>query len=149
MISVEKIRTDVLNKIVKNNNCINKINIDKAIEKREDLMKEDLGEMKKRIMNKRRETIRIDSVQRIIDNKVTITTDKKEILDKTRKHYEDWTRKRIVNEDEFTKNWKDIYEPIDTIVVSIYDNVMDDIKEEELDNVIKNLKNDKAPGKVE
>lgn len=87
---MKTIRDKKLKDIVKNLEDIDTIKINKAIENREDLIKENLGEMIQRIMDKRRSTIKSDSAQKIIGNKVTIMTKKSEILRETRNYYEEW-----------------------------------------------------------
>ncbi|PKC59410.1 hypothetical protein RhiirA1_540502 [Rhizophagus irregularis] len=88
-------------------------------EYRENLMTTDLGEMIKRVMNKRREQIKVESCQKILDDRVQMVTNHEEI------------KKEV---------------PIETIDESIYSSLCDEVTDKELVETLKTVKNDKAAG---
>ncbi|CAB4491696.1 unnamed protein product [Rhizophagus irregularis] len=70
-------------------------------EYRENLMTTDLGEMIKRVMNKRREQIKVESCQKILDDRVQMVTNHEEIKKEVVEHYKNWTRSRNFDEKEY------------------------------------------------
>lgn len=64
-------------------------------------MTTDLGEMIKRVMNKRREQIKVESCQKILDDRVQMVTNHEEIKKEVVEHYKNWTRSRNFDEKEY------------------------------------------------
>ncbi|GBC20468.2 Down syndrome cell adhesion molecule-like protein Dscam2 [Rhizophagus irregularis DAOM 181602=DAOM 197198] len=122
------------------------LEIEKNIEKREQLMTTDLKEMIIRIMDKRRGQIRIDSCQKISENRVRMITNHEEIKDEVVEHYKNWTCARNFDEEEFDRNWSQYYNKFDTIDEHIYDHLCDEVTMTECNLTLNNLKYDKAAG---
>ncbi|PKB93997.1 hypothetical protein RhiirA5_386934 [Rhizophagus irregularis] len=115
---------------------INSLNIEINIRKREIYLEEDIGKMLNRILEKKREKINMTE------------KDQNKIKEKVLKHNKEWTKKREINLDEleYDPDWREIYAPKDDINEETYKNLMTPIKMEELENVLQNLKTNKAPG---
>ncbi|PKB95602.1 hypothetical protein RhiirA5_436408 [Rhizophagus irregularis] len=109
-------------------------------------MTHDLKEMITRVMENRREQIKIDSCQQILEDRIRMITDHEEVKVEVREHYKEWTAVRNFNEIAFNNHWKDEYEPLNEIDENIYTTLCEDVHINELNDVLKQVKNDKAAG---
>ncbi|PKK58091.1 hypothetical protein RhiirC2_823927, partial [Rhizophagus irregularis] len=123
-------------------------NIELNIRKREIDLEEDIGTMIKKILEKSRKKIDMSSLIIKENDKYTIEKNQEEIKERVYEHYKEWTRKRQIDLDliEYEEEWRNIYSPIETINPIIYDKLTEPITLDELDEVIKIVKNNKAPG---
>ncbi|CAB4377310.1 unnamed protein product [Rhizophagus irregularis] len=122
------------------------LEIEKNIERREQLMTTDLKEMIIRIMDKRKGQIKIDSCQQKSDDRIKMITNHEEIKKEVQEHYKNWTRERIFDNEKYVKNWKQYYDKIDEIDEHIYDHLCEEVTMQEFDTIIKSVKYDKAAG---
>lgn len=124
------------------------LNIELNISKREINLEEDIGLMIKKVLDKTRKKIDMSSLIIKEGNKFTIEKDNEQIKERVYKHYKEWTRKREIDLDliEYEESWRNLYIPIETIDPSIYDDVISLITIEELEEVLKSVKSNKAPG---
>ncbi|CAB4373414.1 unnamed protein product [Rhizophagus irregularis] len=120
--------------------------IERNIKTREHMITYDLKEMITRVMDNRREQIKIDSCQQILKDRIRMITDHEEVKNEVREHYKKWTGVRNFNEIAFNNNWKDEYEPLDEINDNIYMTLCEEVQLDELNGVLKQVKNDKAAG---
>ncbi|PKY29457.1 hypothetical protein RhiirB3_483703 [Rhizophagus irregularis] len=118
------------------------------IRKREIYLEEDIGKMLNRILEKKREKIDMSGLIKRENGRITIEKDKEKIKEMVLDHYSKWTAKHNIDLDEieFNHEWREIYKPMETIDNTIYKKLMDKIEMEELENVLNNLKTNKAPG---
>ncbi|PKK59004.1 hypothetical protein RhiirC2_821844 [Rhizophagus irregularis] len=123
-------------------------NIELNIRKREIDLEEDIGTMIKKILEKSRKKIDMSSLIIKENGKYTIEKNQEKIKEKVYEHYKEWTRKRQIDIDliEYEEEWRNIYSPIEMINPIIYDKLTESITLDELDEVIKIAKNNKAPG---
>lgn len=126
---------------------INDKKINKAIVDREKLLKDDMGELIKRVTNKRRSAIKFDSIQKEDAEGIKIIVNKDEIIEEGKRHYQEWTRLRNNDLVEYENFWGKEYEPLADVDSDIYKDLCVDINQEELDMVIREVKSNKAPGK--
>ncbi|GET00318.1 hypothetical protein GLOIN_2v1824527 [Rhizophagus clarus] len=100
------------------------------------------------ILDKRRETIDMSNLFIREGDRFTIINDKEEIKEKVYNHYKNWTSKRNIDLDEieYNEKWRNIYSPIEEIDETIYDNIMDEITLNELNEILSEAKNKKAAG---
>ncbi|EXX62210.1 hypothetical protein RirG_051260 [Rhizophagus irregularis DAOM 197198w] len=145
-IKLEKEKSRLLCDMVNVQKYEQSLAIEKNIEKREQLMTTDLKEMIIRIIDKRRGQIKIDSCQKISEDRVRMITNHEEIKDEVVEHYKNWTCTRNFDEEEFNKNWKHYYDKLETVDEHIYDHLCEEVTLIECDLTLNNVKNDKAAG---
>ena len=121
--------------------------IKKAIQERCRNLKENQRKVVQGLTNNFRSKISIDRI-RIQDDlgREYITVDKKEILCQTEAYYKKAFKKRNCNFESLDEEWKKQYEPLDEVKEEWYNSMENRISEDELEEALKDLPNDKAAG---
>ena len=102
--------------------------------------------MLKSILDKPYSKVKLDRILEKIDNDFQLYMNPKDVLIKTQNFFQDQYNKSSPNTDLLTPKWKKIYEPQSEINETWYLNLESDISELEWHNMLKELKNNTAPG---
>jgi bifunctional DNase/RNase len=128
---------------------IKNLNIKKQIKTRDDNMEMDIGKMLNNILEKFRKKIDLVAIQVMENDHTYIEVDVEENKKKIKEHFENWTCNREIDIEiiESNKEWKEIYGNNNDIKEEWYENLMNEISIEELNDVIRSTSNNKAAGK--
>jgi hypothetical protein len=88
-------------------------------------------------------------IDRLIDKQPherLLLTETEEILKRTQTHFQNQFRKRNFDQSRLNSNWEEIYYPKPNISREWYNNLEDEIGEEEWQGMLAELKNNTAPG---
>ena len=103
--------------------------------------KDNTSRMLDSILKHRSDLVRTDRI--ILTNQ--IITDKHEVLEHVRTHFENWTKANPPNE-EVEDDWKEAYLPLANIDPSIYESLTHAISLDEIQSTIDNAPKNKATG---
>jgi hypothetical protein len=120
--------------------------IQKAIEKRWEDLKDNPKRMINSVLDKPRKSIVMDRlIKETADNNTLVITEGSEIKEIVREHFYNWTRKRNTDT-KLLKKWESAYMPLKEVDDSWYNNLYNEVNIDELETVIQSLPNKKAPG---
>ena len=110
------------------------------------MIQDEQGKMLKSILDKPYSIARLDRVLEEIDNSYQLYTNPKDILTKTHSFFQEQYNRSSPNLDLLSPEWKQIYEPQTEINEIWYKDLENNISEAEWLRILKELKNNTAPG---
>jgi hypothetical protein len=109
-------------------------------EKRCQMIRNDQGKMINSLLDKPYKKIQIDKIIEEIDGQRKLFTEPLAILEKTKDHFQNQLRTRQFNQEMLEKGWKKIYEPKKSIDPNWYNELNQNITDEEWSEMLAGLK---------
>ena len=120
--------------------------IQNCIEERYGMIVSDQRRMINSLLEKPHRNIKIDRILKEENGKVELLTEKEEILEEVKSHFEKQFRERKVDLKRMSERWKRIYRPAEEINTEDYKDLEQEVTLEEWEEALRNTKNKSAPG---
>ena len=109
------------------------------------MIKTDQGRMIASLLNRPYKKIVLDRFVKQVGEETVLITKPKEVKIGVAEHYKKQFRKRNTKLEEMSDKWKEIYRPRENIKEEWYIKVEERIKEEEWEEILRELKTETAP----
>jgi exonuclease III/ribonuclease HI len=122
--------------------------IEESIHKRAAMIHDNQTKMLNSLLNRHKDRIVVDRLLHTdnVTGKETLLVEAEDILKNAPKQYTDLQHKRNHGFDQMPEEWKQYYEPIDTISERIYENIMNKPTKDEWIDVLRECNDKSAPG---
>src|SRR6185437_7797249 len=121
--------------------------IQEKIEKRCEMIANNQGQMLNSLLNKSYNKIVLNKI--IIENQDhsrELITEPEDVMQHTEKHFQTQYKKRNTNPNRMSQAWKKTYKPLSFIQENWYEDLLQEISEEEWDQMLSSLSLKSAPG---
>src|SRR5260363_159285 len=121
--------------------------IQEKVEKRCEMIVNNQGQMLVCLLNKPYNKIIINKlVLEKQDHSRELITEPEEVMSITEKHFQNQYQKRNARPNLLTQKWAEIYKPASYVQESLYENLLEEISEEEWKQMLSSLSLKSAPG---